>query len=321
MDINSLKIAADDICNYLSKGELIVYKSKGYKKPDNLKIYKNTVVSLSKESSPHIRCRIFWNDKRITLNIRVDSLKEFRGFYVNRRKHKISKVIRDYLTGRKLIEGERQLIPDSHFKNLLFIKSHSTLEDVALQIGIYSYQNGLIVNKMNLYSLFFVIVNEIYPVYSIQDEKGVTTLQNKVEISDTDLYDNVIKNFQLPNDYKSIRNIIKQLFRYSEFQPFKVQDRYEVPPDTIYSWLKRKQLQIPKNANGTYDYDEVEVDRLNELKIKRRAMLEAKALNNYLAPILAKKRNTSLESAKRTIRRWKKKGLKPKKLKEKIEQL
>lgn len=53
----------------------------------------------------------------------------------------------------------------------------------------------------NLASLFFKIVGEMYPVYTIQDDKGVTTLQNKVEISDTDLYDNVIKNFQLPNGY------------------------------------------------------------------------------------------------------------------------
>lgn len=305
--INQVEFIADYICNYLSRVELIIYKSKGYKKPDNLEIYYSQNLYLNKKTSPHIRFSIFVNQKKLTLNIRVDSLKEFRGLNVNRNKYRISQSIRDWLTERRLFNGERPLIRNSHFKNLIFIKSDSNFHEIVLQIGIYCYQEGLIEDTKGLKQTF----RKVMRFYSF-----------KIDFDDSKIFEYLISNYQLPNDYRSLKFSIKPLIWNIVRQEFKNDDRYvNVSKNTVYTWLKRNQIQIPKSYDGTYDYDEVDVDRLNELKMKRQAREDAQALNERFAPVLAIKRNISKESAKRTLRRMKNKGLKPKEIEELIQKL
>lgn len=195
------------------------------------------------------------------------------------------------------------------FKNLIIVPNKPDFDEICFQVGMYLYREDVFKDKGLLYGLFQKIMKRIGVNTELQVEKGKKGFFEGA--NDTDIFQRVIERFEIPNRAESfriyLRMLIKDMKRLFKTE-VETQERFNIPRQTRYTWLRRKKIKLPR-INGRYQYDQIDVNQLAWLKMKREERKKWEEESQVLASYLSEKESISIESAKRKLRRWKKKDL------------
>ncbi|GJM15560.1 MAG: hypothetical protein DHS20C13_08870 [Thermodesulfobacteriota bacterium] len=194
------------------------------------------------------------------------------------------------LNVRKRIESN----PSKGGKQNLIIINHSTdIEEISLQLGICLYRQGL-TDKWVVFDLFQSLLRQQGQLYDLTDAYDLEKIFNLL-----------IERFCLPNNAQSFRAYLKMLSKDLKRQINKNDiDMFGIPKSTIYRWIRENKLSVPK-LNGYYEWSQINKSELIGLSNRRKS----RGTITELIRLYSEKRNIKFESAKRTIKRWKRKGL------------
>ncbi|MGH7800997.1 MAG: hypothetical protein ACREOW_10290 [Thermodesulfobacteriota bacterium] len=177
------------------------------------------------------------------------------------------------------------------FKNLIIVDSKNPdLNEICLQLGIYLFREGLFNDKWVLYGLY---------------QEVVKSLVKDIDLDDTAIFDRLLKRFLIPSHVRSFRIYLNIMLKELKSQEFKKQDRFGLPKQTIYTLIRRGYIHVPKEK-GKYNYNDGTL--YMEIQVYKKNKDNRITLQDF-AKILSENREITIESAERTLRRWKAKGL------------
>jgi len=207
-------------------------------------------------------------------------------------------------------------------QNLIIIdKRKPKIDEVRLQLGIYTYRNKFFTDKPGLYFLY----------YEVMKKNGAN-----IEIDDTVFFERLLKNYIIPSHSKALERYmvtIKQdiykkmkskenlrdplyieehIDKYnSKNYPRNINDFgdatarfYNIPPSTIYTLIGRNKIN-PKKRNNKYIYDEDYDNQIKKILDQRKQ----KKIIRDLTLRYSESKGISFANASRTIHNWRKTGM------------
>ena len=204
------------------------------------------------------------------------------------------------------------------YRNLIIVDGTTSSEEVNFQIASYLIQESIAKDCIILLPEF---------------KKLIIKADKRIDINSVDI-DNILisaaKRFSIPNDSKSFISYLRLLLRRVK-KIVKVNDildysgelssegdilSVEMDSDniqgvniyTLYTLIHRGKLFVPKDSKGRYQWDEVK-EQIDIYKDQLSSKDEKKRNISYLSQKLSEAREISIDSSKRTIRRWRKKGM------------
>lgn len=254
----------------------------------NIKLFYKPNLYKDLQKLNRVELDIITPSKNIKINIRYQNLTNILGPISSRK--------------RKIQKNMLSNIPfDSHFNNLITLDINNNFYDdkvvfneIALLTGIYLHRNELLDSTFILDPFYKYLISEYF--------KRDIDLFN---LDDPDKFIYLVNNFNYPFYKGSIRAYIKQLLfnkiaRKEEIIP-------GLPNQTLYSWIRRGKLHLNKNGNY-YQYDNIEINKIESLNKLRKERNEFREIGNLLAQIYSSNKGIKLDSAKRNIRRWRRKN-------------
>lgn len=329
---------ADDILGY----DICDFKSK-YPKPKNLQYpyLIREISSISRQDILYFQLILHSKrraDKPIVLTIRWTPLKKQDQISERGRpiKHKGKRVLP---RAREDIHRDRR-----DLRNLIIIGTNPNFDQLCLQIGIYLRRERIFRDKWALYEIFqrvaktvkrnvddiivfekliknFMIPNraESLKTYLAMLLKEIQTHERPVNApSISDLYS--ITDDSFPYESREIldkENEENSKNKYNDYTVYQTRDTFGISLPTLYTWIRRGKVRVPKKKNK-YDYRNADHEEIEGLRIELEERRKWIDVSNLLAKELSGQRKIPIESSKRTLRRWKKKGLTTREMADKI---